>query len=99
MSTGTWAAGVLVILVLNARRLAAQPAVAEALLDAQWAVFWMMVIALVILAITGGFYMRYWKERATPEELEQKTKLLWIKHALFLVVYGAGTVWMWLLIK
>jgi heme/copper-type cytochrome/quinol oxidase subunit 2 len=103
MSTGTWAACVLVIIILNARRLAATlPEVASALLDAQWAVFWMLLVALIVLAITGGFYLRYTRQKTralSPEERATRRRLLIQKHVLLLAVYGAGTVWMWFLLR
>jgi len=103
MSTGTWAACVLVILTLNARRLAATlPEVASALLDAQRAVFWLLVGALIILTVTGGFYLRYTRTKAselTDEERATRRRLLLQKHVLLLSVYGVGTLWMWLLLR
>ena len=101
MSTGTWAACILVILVLRGYRAAAIPEAAEALQAAQWTVFWLLVGALVVLAITGGVSMSYWKARAIAlgESLEVHRRLLWVKHILFVLIYGAGTAWMWLLIK
>jgi len=103
MSTGTWAACVLVIIILNMRRLAATlPEVASALLDAQWAVFWMLLIALVVLTITGGFYLRYTRKKGedlSEEDRASRRRLLLQKHALLLAIYGAGTLWMWLLLR
>jgi len=100
MSTGTWAACVLVIVMLNTRRVAASPDVASALLEVQWAVFWLLVGALVVLSITGGFYLRYTKRKAaTPEERKVRTRLLWQKHAILLLIYGVGTAWMVLLLQ
>jgi predicted permease len=99
MSTGTWAACVLVIALLNARRTAVLPEAAAAILDAQWAVFWLLVGALVVLMVTGGFSMRYWREKSASEEVTERLRLLWIKHVLFALVYGVGTVWVWLLLR
>jgi len=102
MSTGTWIASFLVILVLNPRRVALLPSLpeaADALLAAQWSVFWLLLVALLILMITGGFMTRYWKEKAKPAELPQRLRLLWIKHLLFAVVYGGGTLWAWIIIR
>ncbi|MCL2492327.1 MAG: hypothetical protein FWE87_06270 [Coriobacteriia bacterium] len=100
MSTGTWAACVLVIVLLNLRRLDATGEVAIALLEAQWAVFWLMLIALVVLALTGGLYLRYSKDKAaTPKDLAVRRRLLIQKHIILLTIYGIGTVWMWLLLR
>ncbi|HET6350966.1 MAG TPA: hypothetical protein VFG89_02400 [Coriobacteriia bacterium] len=93
--TGTWAACLIVLLVLESR-LAGIPAEAvRAIQESQMAVFWLAVVALVGLAVTGGIRLGYWRREATPEELAEKRRLLWIKHVAFLVVYGLCTVWAW----
>jgi len=99
MSTGTWAACVLVISLLNSRRLLASSEAAQALLEVQWSVFWLLVGALVVLCVTGGFYLRHKRLTATTgKERAIRIRLLWQKHILLLLVYGVGTVWMLILL-
>ena len=106
MSTGIWAACALVIVVLNKYRSASIPEVATALAAAQWAVFWLLVVSLLVLMITGGFFlsykkenMRYRQESSGADEVAHPMRLVMIKHLLFAVIYGGGTVWVWFLIK
>ena len=58
-------------------------------------VWWLLLVSLAGLAITGGIRLRYWRAQAAPEELAEKRKALISKHVGFLVVYGAGSVWAW----
>jgi len=98
MATGTWAACVLVIWVL-ATRLTGLPAeAADAIAEAMALVFWLLVVALVVLAATGGIRLAYWRAESTPAELAAKRRALVVKHVAFLVVYGGGTLWAWLLL-
>ncbi|MDO8964547.1 MAG: hypothetical protein Q7W30_08675 [Coriobacteriia bacterium] len=98
MGTGTWAAALLVTLVLR-DRLAGIPAQAAAALgDAMLSVFWLGVVALVVITVTGAVRLLYWRKQASPEELVQKRRALIVKHIAFLLIYGGGTWWMWTLI-
>jgi hypothetical protein len=88
--TGAWAACVIVIYTL-ASQLPGMPAEASrAMALAQARVWWLLVVALVGLTVTGGIRLFYWRSEATPEELATKRKAL-------LVIYGAGSVWAYLL--
>ena len=91
--TGLWIASVIVIYTL-ASQVAGIPAdAAAAIALAQSRIWWLLVIALVGLAVTGGIRLSYWRSQATAEELEAKRSALIWKHVAFLVVYGAGSVW------
>ena len=93
MSTGTWAACMLVIWVI-ASRSAGVPAEAAAVLsDANTVVFWLLVLALVGLTVTGVIRLFYWRADTPPEQLKTKRGALIVKHVAFLLVYGVGTAW------
>ncbi len=93
MATGTWAASVLVIAVLDPRAAAASAEASAALLEAMRAVLWLLLAALAVIAVTGGIRLAYWRREAAPDEVAAKRKALLVKHAAFL--YGAGTAWAW----
>jgi hypothetical protein len=95
MATGTWAASVLVIAVLDPRAAAASAEASAALLEAMRAVLWLLLAALAVIAVTGGIRLAYWRREAAPDEVAAKRKALLVKHAAFLLVYGAGTAWAW----
>lgn len=98
MATGTWAACLAVLLVLSAR-LGGMPAEAAAALgDAMQLVFWLQAGALAVVTLTGALRLVYWRAQTAPEELAAKRRALVVKHVVFLVVYGGGTVWGWLLL-
>lgn len=98
MATGTWAACLAVLLVLSGR-LAGMPAeAATALGDAMLLVFWILVGALAVVSLTGALRLVYWRAQTAPEELAAKRRALIVKHVAFLVIYGGGTVWGWLLL-
>ncbi|MBC7265721.1 MAG: hypothetical protein H5T75_01925 [Coriobacteriia bacterium] len=99
MATGTWAACMLVIAVLDPRAAAAPAEAAAALRDAMLAVFWLLVGALAVIGATGGIRLAYWRTQAAPDEVAAKRKALIVKHVGFLLVYGAGTVWAWLQVR
>ncbi len=91
--TGVWIACVLVIYTLARQVPGMPPEAASAIALAQSRVWWLLVIALVGLGATGGIRLFYWRSQASAEELASKRAALIWKHAAFLVVYGAGTVW------
>ncbi|MCL4078416.1 hypothetical protein MX659_02190 [Coriobacteriia bacterium Es71-Z0120] len=99
MATGTWAACVLVIAVLDPRAAAAPHEAAVALADAMRAVFWLLTGALAVIAVTGGIRLAYWRQQAAPEEVAAKRTALVVKHVAFLLIYGAGTAWAWLAVR
>ena len=98
MATGTWAACLLVLWVL-ARRVTDLPAEAAlAIGDASRFVFWMLLVALVLVTVTGIVRLAYWRTESAPEELAAKRRALIAKHVAFIVIYGGGTWWGWVLV-
>jgi hypothetical protein len=97
--TGLWAACVIVIYTLEVQLPGTPADAAAAIALAQSRIWWLLVIALVGLAATGGLRLFYWRSQATPEELAAKRKALIWKHIAFLVVYGAGSVWAYWLVS
>ncbi|HEY5547998.1 MAG TPA: hypothetical protein VIL17_00205 [Coriobacteriia bacterium] len=93
MSTGTWAACVLVIWVIASRSQGVPPQAAVVLRDATSVVFWLLVVSLVGLSLTGGIRLFYWRAETPPDELKTKRGALIFKHIAFLLVYGLGTAW------
>jgi membrane protein YdbS with pleckstrin-like domain len=93
MSTGTWAACVLVIWVIASRSRGVAPEAAAVLSEANTVVFWLLVISLVGLTVTGAIRLLYWRSETSPEELKTKRGALIVKHVAFLLVYGLGTAW------
>lgn len=98
MATGTWAACVMVLVVLSGRLDAMPAEAAIALGDAMVFVFWLLVGALVVLTLTGAVRLFYWRAQAAPDELAAKRRALIVKHVAFLVIYGGGTAWAWSLL-
>jgi hypothetical protein len=99
MATGTWAACLMVLVVLN-RRLVGMPQVAaSAVGSAMQLVFWLLIGALVVVSVTGALRLFYWRATTPAEELSAKRRALIVKHVAFLAVYGGGTVWGWLLLS
>jgi putative copper export protein len=95
LATGTWAACVLVLWVLAGRRTGMPAEAAAAVLQAAWDLFLIALAALAVIGVTGGFRLRYWRKRTSSAEVPQKRRALLVKHAAFVVVFGAGTVWAW----
>jgi len=93
MSTGTWAACMLVIWVISAQSGGVPPEAAAVLAQASQTVFWLLAVSLMGLAVTGGIRLRYWRLDTPPEQLKAKRGALVVKHVAFLVVYGFGTAW------
>lgn len=98
MATGTWAACVLVLVLLH-RDLAGLPAESAAALGGSMrAVWWLLVGALVVLTVTGALRLFYWRATTLPAELAQKRLALIVKHVAFLVVYGGGSLFAYFLV-
>jgi hypothetical protein len=93
MSTGTWAACMLVIWVISSRTQGVPVEAAVVLGEANRVVFWLLVASLVGLSVTGGIRLFYWRADTPPDQLKTKRGALVVKHVAFLVVYGLGTVW------
>ncbi len=97
LATGVWAACLLVTWML-ASRLAGMPdAAAGAVRESMWMLFKVALAALVVIAVTGGVRLGYWRRQSVGEEDEKRRSLL-VKHAAFALVYGAGTAWLWTLV-
>lgn len=99
MATGTWAAAVLVIWLLHGRLVGMPAEAATAVGDAMRLVFTLALAALVVIGATGGVRLGYWRRQAAPDELAQKRRALLVKHGIFAVVYGGGTLWLWTLVR
>lgn len=98
MATGTWAASLMVLVVLN-RSLPGMPQeAAMAIGDAMLLVFWLLIGALIVVTVTGALRLFYWRATTTPDELVAKRRALIVKHIVFFVIYGGGTVWAWMLL-
>lgn len=95
VGTGLWAACVLVIVVLDARKeaLAAEAGsvFSEAVLGIELLVFWLLLGALADIALTGMLRLAYWRSQTPAEEMPAKRPALIGKHIAFLAVYGGGT--------
>jgi ABC-type anion transport system duplicated permease subunit len=92
MSTGTWAACVLVVWTL-AEQSSKLPGAGSAIAVAEHRVFWLLVISLAGLAVTGALRLAYWRDEATQGTIAQKRAALIAKHVGFLLIYGVGTAW------
>lgn len=57
------------------------------------------LVALAVIGATGGLRLAYWRRQSSADELGQKRRALLVKHAVFALVYGAGTVWIYSLIR
>ena len=99
MATGTWAACLLVLLVLRnqATSMAEEPA--AAIHVAGEVVFWLMIGALAVIAITGTVRLSYWRAQTPVRDREAKRRALVFKHVVFAVIYGGGTWWGWALLQ
>ena len=86
-------------MVLSARLAGMPPAAAVAIHSAMWSVFWLLVVALLVLTATGAARLLYWRSRFSPEELVARPRALVVKHIAFVVIYGAGTAWAWTLVS
>ena len=93
MSTGTWAACILVIWVITSQSEGVPAEAAAVLSDANTVVFWLLVVSLVGLSVTGAIRLFYWRSETPPEELKTKRGALIFKHIAFLLIYGLGTAW------
>jgi hypothetical protein len=80
-----------VIWVVASRASGAPPEAQAVLVDAERAVFWLLLASLIGLAVTGGLRLMYWRQDTPAEELSAKRGALLVKHAAFLLVYGLGT--------
>lgn len=97
MATGTWAACLLVLWMLD-RELADLPhSAADALGASMHLVYWVLLVALLVVTATGALRLVYWRSQTPPEELAAKRRALIVKHVVFLVVYGGGTWFAWTL--
>ena len=93
MSTGTWAACILVIWVISSQAQGVPTEAAVVLAEANRLVFWLLLASLIGLSVTGGIRLFYWRADTPPDQLKAKRGALVVKHVAFLVVYGLGTLW------
>jgi len=97
VATGLWAACLIVLWVLEQQ----QPLFAAAGSTPAWRamahtsqiMFWLLLGALAVIAVTGILRLFYWRKQTPPGEVRGKRKALIGKHVAFVLVYGAGTFW------
>ena len=99
VATGTWAACVIVIWLLSARMSGIPEEAAAALAEAVRWLFTLALAALVVIAATGGVRLGYWRRETDPGQMAKKRRALLVKHVAFFVIYGAGTLWLWTLVR
>jgi len=97
MATGTWAACLLVLWSLDRQLASLSTEAQDALRTSMELVFWLLVAALVVLTVTGALRLFYWRGTTPAQERAAKQRALIIKHVAFLVIYGGGTYWAWML--
>jgi hypothetical protein len=99
VTSGTWAACLLVIWLL-ASRMGEMPAeAAAAISDTMWLLFWLLLASLVLVLVTGALRLRFWRIAATPDEVSVRRRAAVVRHVVYLVVYGGGTLWAWALVR
>lgn len=98
LSSGLWAASLLVIWRLDVLRTGMDAAAAAALAIVSRELFGALLASLLVIFVTGGIRLRYWRKQGTADELQYRRRALIVKHVVYLVVYGGGTVWAWLLL-
>ncbi|MDO8915577.1 MAG: hypothetical protein Q7W16_05790 [Coriobacteriia bacterium] len=99
MATGTWAACLLVVWLLSGRQAGMPGPAAVAIADSMRAVFLLALAALAVIGATGGVRLRYWRRQSAGEPLVEKRRALLVKHGLFALIYGGGTVWLYSLVR
>ncbi len=97
LSSGLWAAGLLVVWRLAYVTAQLAPPAARALAGVSHELFTVMLVSLAGILVTGGIRLGYWRRRVTADELPYRRRALLVKHALYLAAYGAGTLWAWAL--
>jgi len=69
-------------------------AVQHALTDALGTIATLAIVALVVLAVSGGLRLAYWRANTPSGDFVAKRKMLVIKHVAFALLYGVGTWWL-----
>ncbi|MDA3936868.1 MAG: hypothetical protein PF636_08440 [Actinomycetota bacterium] len=95
MATGTWAACAMVIWVLSGKTSTMPFDAAQAVESAMRSVWWLLIVALLVITVTGAFRLFYWRGQTPDDERAAKRRALVIKHVAFLVIYGGGSVWVY----
>ena len=93
VSTGTWVACMLIIWTISSRAAGVSAEAADVLAAANTNVFWLLAVSLVGIAVTGVARLFYWRGDTPVDQRAAKRTALVVKHAVLLVVYGAGTLW------
>ena len=87
--TGMWTSTVLVIYLLH-ERAKEQTQIAAELQDIITLFFWIGIFSTAVVFLTGGIRYRYYRPDGAGSE-QVKKSLLIFKHALFIVIFSAGT--------
>lgn len=96
IGTGLWAACVVALWSLSTKRpefVDLPRAAYAAVADVTSLIFLLLVVALVVITVTGVPRLLYWRAETPAYELPSKRPALIGKHVAFLVVYGLGTWW------
>jgi putative copper export protein len=93
LCTGMWFACLLVLWVVERQSVGVPAEAAAVLSSASVAVFWLLVLSLAGIAITGAIRLMYWRAETPADMLRAKRPALIAKHVAFVVVFGLGTLW------
>jgi hypothetical protein len=92
MVTGLWVSSVLVIYLLKKRAMDLEGIfISAALHDVMRFFFWLGIVSIIVILITGSFRIFYFRRESVTHERETKKKLLIVKHVLLTVVFIGGT--------
>lgn len=102
VGTGLWAACLVVLAVIGAERPSFEAAsfsdAYQLIARVTGTIFGLLVIALVVITLTGAVRLFYWRSQTPPEQLASKRPALIAKHVAFLLLYAPGTWWAWTLV-
>jgi uncharacterized membrane protein len=91
-ASGCWAATVFAVAYLDGREI--DPGTAVILGALERSFFWIGIACIVVVFATGaGRTFTYVDQHYGPDAEQQRRRLLIVKHAVLIAVFGAGTAW------
>ena len=95
-ASGCWAATVFAVAFLDAKEVNRE--LSALLGELERSFFWIGIACIVVVFATGaGRTFTYVDLHYGPEAERQRRRLLIIKHAVLIIVFGAGTAWQYIM--
>jgi putative copper export protein len=99
VAAGLWPGAVLALWSVHQNITRTTPAALVSARGAIASAIWVLFLAVIILVVTGTLRISYWDAPIRPESRSAKQRMILIKHAAFVTLLVASSLFAWLTLR